>query len=125
MSLDVYLEGPVRKVQCDCPCCGNIHETERRDEYFSGNITHNLGKMAEAANLYMFLWRPEELGIAKAGQLIEPLKEGLEKLELNPQQFKIHNPKNGWGSYEGLVSFVKKYLKACEEHPEAEVTASR
>jgi hypothetical protein len=94
-------------------------------EIYSDNITHNLNKMAEEAGLYYFLWRPDEIGISKAKQLIEPLKIGLEALKNNPEYFKTFNPENGWGSYEGLIDFVEKYLEACETHPEADIEVSR
>ena len=47
------------------------------DEVYSRNITHNLNKMAEAAGIYTVLWRPDENGITKAHQCIEPLRTGL------------------------------------------------
>ena len=46
---------------------------EESDYVYSANITHNLTKMADEAGIYECLWRPEEIGITKAGQLIEPL----------------------------------------------------
>ena len=95
------------------------------EEVYSANITHNLTVMAGLANLYQPCWRPEELGITKAGQLIPLLRAGLEKLLADPAQFIDHNPANGWGSYEGLISFVQNYLAACEEYPDAEVSVSR
>ena len=107
MSLDVYLE----VVQ---PC-----------EVYSRNITHNLVAMARAAGIYFELWRPDEIGIATAGQMIEPLRRGLRWLEMNPDEARMHNPANGWGDYEGLVMFCQSYLRACEEHPEASVRVSR
>ena len=125
MSLDVYLQGPLKKVECRCSCCGNKHEREEREEYYSRNITHNLNSMAGEAGIYEVLWRPDEIGITKAAQLIEPLKDGLANLESDPERFKKLNPSNGWGSYEGLVSFVRDYLRACEQTPDAEVYACR
>ena len=95
------------------------------DEVYSANITHNLAKMANEAGLYEFLWRPDEIGITKAKELIGPLREGLHKLELDPNGFSKYNPENGWGSYEGLVSFVQRYLDACYEYPEATIEISR
>ena len=41
MSLDVMLNGAVG------------------DELYSANITHNLTGMADAAGIYMHLWRPQ------------------------------------------------------------------
>jgi len=94
-------------------------------QVFDTNITHNLNKMAEAANLYTYLWRPEELNITTAQQLIAPLLEGYRLLVSNPMQFKILNPANGWGTYEGLVKVVYDYYLACVDYPSATVWVSR
>lgn len=107
MSLDVYLFAM------------------RETEVFIANVTHNLNKMADAAGIYKHLWRPDELGITTAAQLIAPLAQGLARLEEDPQSFKQYNPANGWGDYEGLVEFVRNYLAACKENPDAKVGVSR
>lgn len=98
-----------------------IVDSDEDTEVYSANITHNLGKMASEAGIYQHLWRPEELGIHKAKDLIEPLTEGLTLLRSDPARFKAFNPENGWGNYEGLVEFVDKYLNACIEFPNADV----
>lgn len=97
----------------------------QEDTFFDQNMTHNLGIMAEKAGIYQALWRPEEIGIKKASQLIKPLTEGLEKLKATPEYFKQFNPENGWGSYEGLVEVVEKYLRACKENPKTNIRVSR
>jgi len=97
----------------------------RKKEVFEYNITHNLGKMAGEAGIYKHLWRPDEIGVEYACDLITPLKEGLDKLKENPEHYKTFNPENGWGNYGGLVAFVEEYLKACQENPDAEVSAWR
>ena len=107
MSLDVYLTAV------------------RPTEVYSANITHNLNKMAEAAGIYEALWRPEEIGITQAGQLIEPLSIGLEKLKADPMYYSQFNAVNEWGTYENFVPFVEKYLEACRANPDAEVTVWR
>jgi len=107
MSLDVYLT--------------EVRETTIYDR----NITHNLNKMADAAGIYKHLWRPEEIEITKAAQLIEPLREGLALLLSDPERFKKFDPENKWGDYDGLVDFVREYLSACEENPNASVRVSR
>lgn len=94
-------------------------------EVFWYNITHNLGRMAEVAGIYQHLWHPEELGITQAHELIGPLTQGLIKLDQRPDYFKHFNPPNGWGTYENLVEFVKKYLVACRKWPHATVNVSR
>lgn len=92
---------------------------------FSRNITHNLGKMADVAGIYRHLWRPDEIGITRAWQLTQPLTEGLARLKANPTMFRLHNPANRWGDYEGLVVFVEDYLSACHQWPDAHVYVSR
>lgn len=95
------------------------------DTMYSANITHNLGKMAGEAGIYRHLWRPDEIGITNACELIEPLRIGLATLKADPDKFAPYNPENGWGNYGNLVTFVEAYLKACEENPAAQVTVSR
>jgi hypothetical protein len=92
---------------------------------FSANITHNLGKMAAQVDLYEVLWRPEELDIETATQLVEPLRVGLQRLLAERDALEQFNPENGWGNYDGLVRFTAGYLAACEEHPSAKVSTWR
>ena len=106
MSLDIYLQ--------------------KTEEVYWGNITHNLGKMASETMLYYPLWRPEEIGIEFAGELVPFLIVGLKLLEDNKEKLiKEHSPANGWGTYEGLLAFTKEYLKACVENPDALIRVSR
>ena len=107
MSLDVYLTAV------------------RPTEVYSDNITHNLNVMAGEAGIYEALWRPEEIGITLAHQLIPILEEGLAKLRANPEHYEKFNPENGWGNYVGLVKFVVDYLAACKENPDARVSVWR
>ncbi len=107
MSLDVYL----REV--------------RLTTIYEANITHNLNKMASESGIYEQLWRPEEIGVTHAKQLIEPLREGLALLLSDPERFKKFDPENKWGDYDGLVDFVRSYLAACVENPGAAVEVSR
>lgn len=107
MSLDVYLMAV------------------RPTEIYSRNITHNLNKMAGEAGIYEALWRPDEIGITKAGQLVERLRAGLDLLMSEPDRFKAMNPPNGCGDYEGLVEFVNDYFHACQENRDADVHVSR
>lgn len=107
MSLDVYLTAT------------------RPTEVYWANITHNLIRMAEEAGIYKHLWRPDEIGVTKASQLIGPLKEGLARLRADPERLKEFDAENGWGTYEDFVTFVANYLWACEINPDADVQVSR
>ena len=92
---------------------------------YTANITHNLNRMAKEAGVYEHLWRPDEIGVTIASELIAPLTEGLVILRSDPERFKKLNPPNGWGTYEGLIEFVVGYLQACQQYPEAKVSVCR
>jgi hypothetical protein len=125
VSLDVYLVGPERRVTCRCSECDDEHIRISRPYLYSANITHNLNSMAEAAGIYKHLWRPEEIGVSKASELLEPLRVGIALLKSDRAGFEQFNAPNGWGLYEHFVPFVERYLEACELHPDAEVRVSR
>lgn len=109
MGIDVYLTKVV---------------TEEK-EIFAWSCTHNLIEMAEEAGLYEYLWKPDNLGIKKARDLIAPLTEGLNILKSYPDRFKKFNPSNGFGSYDGFINFVCNYLNACKEEPDSNVNVWR
>lgn len=108
MSLDVYLTLP---------------EPTRVPN--GTGIFVNLGRMAELAGIYKHLWRPDEIGITKARQLIEPLPIGVALMNREPERFIALNPTNGWGSYKDFVPWIERYIAACCEYPDAEVSVSR
>jgi hypothetical protein len=119
MSLWVYLtRKPHNEPDVD-------DETGLNITHFEWNITHNLANMADEAGIYEFMWRPDEVGVTQARELIQPLSVGLMMLKARPGHFKTFNPTNGWGDYDGLVHAVDKYLEACREYPDAYVHASR
>jgi hypothetical protein len=113
VSLDVYLH---------INTCSHCH---RGEQVYSANITHNLNTMANAAGIYRALWRPEELGVTTAAQLIPLVEAGLARLLSDPGAFKVYDDPGGWGLYEHFVPFVERYLAACRTHPEATVSVSR
>ena len=78
-------------------------------EVYSSNITHNLGRMAREAGIYEYLWRPEEVDIMYAWQLIAPLEEGLQKLKAEPEKFKAFDSPNGWGTYDDFVPVYRDW----------------
>jgi hypothetical protein len=94
-------------------------------EVYSANITHNLNKMAREAGIYECLWRPDECGIAKAAQIIEPLRAGLAVMCERPTHFEGFDSSNGWGKYVHFLPFCARYLEACIANPDADVSVSR
>lgn len=99
------------------------------DIVYKANITHNLNKMAEEVALYEVLWHPDGLfpeGHAiKAHEILPIMVKGFTDLLLQRERlipFEAEN--NGWGTYDGLVTFVYNYIRACQEYPDATVVAS-
>jgi hypothetical protein len=118
MSLGVWL----KTSKPACECCGREAE---ENEVFDANITHNLTTMAEKAGIYNHIWRPEEIGISKAGELIEPIKKGLADMKERPEYYRQFDSPNGWGLYIHFVPWIEKYLEACKKWPEADIGISR
>ena len=102
------------------------------NEFWHGNITHNLGRMAEKVSikiangpeysLYQLLWRPEETGLLGNNQELtfnyaEHVFRALEILKENPDYYKKYNPENGWGDYDVLVSFTTDFVNTIGHIP--------
>lgn len=94
---------------------------------YDANITHNLNKMASAVSefFYKAIWRPEEMDMKYAGDVVYELRKGVAVLACAPSHLKKLNPENGWGTYEDLLLFVVRYIEACEQHPTALIEVSR
>lgn len=106
MSLDVYLE-----------------DNEGNELYWA-NITHNLGGMATEAGIYECLWHPEEK-FKTARDIAPALLEGVVKMLTDPKKYEAMNSPNGWGLYENFLPWCIRYLRACQDNPNALVRVSR
>lgn len=125
MSLDIYLEGTPQEIGCECPNCYNEHKTVVAETFYSANITHNLIPMAKEVGIYGIVWRPEENGIEKALQLVEPLKKAINEMTADAPRFEARDSKNGWGLYKHFLPWLVELLAACENHPNAIPRSSR
>lgn len=111
MSLDLIVNTP------DCPHC------KREGERIAAlNLTHNLAKMAgevwldeyRGLTLYGALWRGDEHGIATVAQLAAAVENGKNIMQERPSLRK-YNPENGWGSYEGFIDALERFLHELEQ----------
>ena len=128
MSLDVYLYERVCPFEDDlCLLCVASSVDDNREHLrlvFQQNITHNLGKMADAAGFYQATWRPEELFNSPRARDIAPfLVQGLAKLRSDPPKYIKLQPTNGWGTHASFMVWVSTYLEECLKNPDAFVRA--
>ena len=100
-------------------------EPNKKSYVFEANITHNLGKMADKAGIYYYLWRPDEANITQAKELIEPIEKGLQDMKNRQEYYEQFNSPNGYGLYKHFVPFVEEYLNVCKEYPNAKIYISR
>lgn len=135
MSLDLYIISPepVKKkttgvfyrkdgktVECETmdqvksafPDCDlsliNVQEYET-DEYWHGNLTHNLTEMArqvkaDGYTLYDLMWHPDDHGFVNVtyeyAELVNRMVDILN--DLDQETIGRTTPDNGWGTYEQL-----------------------
>lgn len=83
---------------------------------YKDNITGNVFPMWKKANIDKLIYTYEPL---LARDMIGPLEDGLEVMLADREGFEKLNPSNGWGSYDGVVRFLKRLIAACREYPDA------
>jgi len=89
-----------------------VHEVEDIDV---GNMTYNVSPMFSDALGHVF----RDYDGKRAGDIIDELLAGIEKMTADPDRYKAKNPENGWGSYEGALAYLVRLYKACLEYPES------
>lgn len=128
MSLDVTLCEALPVPRAACLWCINDDDdhVHHGEVFFEQNITHNLNEMAQEAGIYKTLWHPDSLfDEPRARDIVEALRQGLEKLQADPEHFTTLEPANKWGTYRTFVPWLQRYIAACLEHPDALVMVSR
>ena len=92
---------------------------------WTGNITHNLGKMASNVKpvgkpytLYSLLWGGK---YKSCRDLISKLHACILYMLMNKEELKKYNPENGWGTYEQLLEFTKEFQMACIENQDCKI----
>lgn len=82
------------------------------------NYTYNCGPMFHSACGMSLSVALDGKPCDDAGILLAYV---IEQLETNPTHYDKLNPRNGWGSRQGFVEFLKKIRDLCYEHPFGEV----
>ena len=92
---------------------------------WTGNITHNLCKMASNVTpegkpytLYSLLWGGK---YKNCRDLISKLHACILYMLMNKEELKKYNPENGWGTYEQLLEFTKEFQMACIDNQDCKI----
>ena len=152
MSLDVYIKYKQLKKRTikkglDGVACGStiaVYPEDRvvEETKWHANITHNMNEMAMHvpthytidgevydSDLYMILWRPEEIGIGNicnnTDVVAQGILHGMTYMMEHRKELLQYNPDNGWGSYDAFLPWLMDYWKACVENPGCEIQTWR
>lgn len=80
---------------------------------YEWTYTYNVGPMLHDVGI-----RLNDMDGMKCEEALPILKEGLEKLRVDPERYKAMSPKDGLGSYDGLVNLLRAVVREVREHPE-------
>ena len=85
------------------------------------NMTHNLGKMFDRADVYRILWHGDGL---IAGEQVAALEAALALMVQSPVIFEPLSAPNGWGTYKQAVPWLREVIQAFKAHPTATLRCS-
>ena len=99
-------------------------------------ITHNLNTIVSELGLlvglpyYEVIWRPDEMFGLKNGEVpaefvLKLLPDVIKNLLKFEDRLTDYLPSNGYGTFEGLISFLCDYLKECYTNQEAYIYCCR
>ena len=108
MSLDIWLVATVDT--------GNDECTEVQVGGHDFNYTHNVSPMWSLAGCYDALYNSDGM---VAGETCHVLKRAIRVMEIEPDKFRGMNPSNGWGSYDGALTFLREWEANCSAYPKA------
>ncbi len=92
----------------------------------AGNYTFNVSPMfAKALDSETGPnWALYVLNGMKAGDALPRLREGVRRMEEEPDVYRAMNPENGWGDYDGALRVLRSFVAECSLHPLATIHVS-
>ena len=89
-------------------------KAKRLVEIYETNITYNLAPMYyKAIDKELGLKKIKGMSCKKALPIIE---NAIKDMIDNKEEYKKLNPKNGWGTYDGLLEKFKEIRNICEDN---------
>lgn len=85
-----------------------------------GNYTSNVWPMwADALGRGL-----DEFHDAPCSEAAGLLAAGIQRMEADPEKYRAMNPSNGWGDYEGALTYLRGIAEACANHPKCSIWVS-
>ena len=78
---------------------------------FETNVTFNVSRMWSAGGFDLKEWHGKPVT-----EVIPALQDIIQKMEESPWIYFPLQPKNGWGSYHGCLSWMRELLGECVKH---------
>ncbi len=78
-------------------------------EWDWSGLTYNLSSMLKAGGIDLNKFDGEY-----PERIVDKLRSLRTQMIENPSRFKVHNPPNGWGDYEGCLRFVDEFTRELE-----------
>lgn len=98
----------------------DINITAKREiEIYEGNVTYNLADM-----YYKCIDKEEgfrKLDGMNCKQALLIINNAIQDMLNNSDEYRKLNPKNGWGSYEGLLKVLQDLRACCENNPDGKI----
>ena len=86
------------------------------------SYTHNVVPMWHKAKIYDELYNNDG---KHPKEIVDALRRGLKDMQEYPEEYKLLNPENGWGSYDTAMKFLSAIIVACEKYPDAIIRISK
>lgn len=106
-------------------------EEFHEEDCWWGNITHDLGEIASHVpigdtTLYYVCWRPEEIGVETAGEILPLLVKGIQYMVEHRKELLKYEFSKSRGAYNDFMKFLLNYKQACEDNdPECKIYTDR
>ena len=122
MSYDIWLESGAEDADMDCP--GNY--TYNVDPMFALALDGDAEQGVQNGGEVVFHRKDPALRRfvgERAGDCYVALCDAVEHMEDHPTTYRALNPENGWGDYEGALTYLRDFRDACLRFPDARVEA--
>lgn len=109
MSYDVTVfDGP------ECPTCKRCG-----GELFDWSPTYNYAPMFRAAGFGLRAFDGQT-----GAQVAAVLAPAVAAMEADPEKFRVLEASNGWGTYDNVMPYLRKFLRIVTERPECSVVVT-